>query len=267
MLKFLASIKTGAVRIPKLVRLLSEKQTDNHLIHFAPWLIHFAVIIILLGAFIKSFGGETDLFCFPDKDTAVPNPFADICSVHLKSFEIIYDDNGQIANWQSEIVMKRNGLAEVVGKTAVNHPIKSDGIKIYQSGYGYMHEMDLENTGKYETLNLPDDTPVQLSKNISVEISKTDSGYMLSKHEAGIYSGRFLMQPGTKIKVSPDITLTYKRTELYSVLKIKKDPGIPVVMAGFFLLCTGFFLLLIGKKQFLRKDKKNGLFGKAPPNN
>lgn len=187
--------------------------------------------------------------------------------VKLNDFNARFDRQGRPLDFTSDLSVIDNNK-EVLRKTIfVNNPLEYKGIKFYQSSYGLNGIIEIKGPdGKTE--NIP------IYRGGCATYSKT--GYMFHVQEffpdMHVLHG---MESNTFEATNPIIFLTthdqneqkevgwlqkgkpinwegYRlkliEAKEYTGLQIKKDPGIPIVYAGFLLLVVGVGMMFYVKK-------------------
>ena len=122
---------------------------------FGPHMVHFSIILIIIGALIGSFFGyrgyvnipEGEKICcvtVPSRETStrIHLPF----EIRCDSFSIDFYDTGAPKEYRSELTFIRDNKEFLKSPLIVNHPVTIDGITFYQASYGKM--------GGHITINL-----------------------------------------------------------------------------------------------------------------
>ncbi|MDQ7826716.1 MAG: cytochrome c biogenesis protein ResB [Candidatus Eremiobacteraeota bacterium] len=171
------------------------------------------------------------------------------------------DEKGRPLDYFSIVEVQKEGK-KVLGHTIrVNDPLEFEGVKFYQSDFGVL--------GFYLDVEGPDgvaqNVPVHLTMegapdmDLPIEVPGTDLSLFLHRYipdgqgaEVFLYE-HFVMDSYNKWVakgwVSKGTPLSYKGYRIsmgnqvcYSGLQYRKDPGVPLVWAGFFLMILGLAL-------------------------
>ena len=243
----------------------------------APILVHFSMIMVLLGTIIGSLFGfkaqeivpKTESFHIQNilnngQFTVIPNT-----SARINDFWITYTKNRTISQFYSDISVLNNQGNEVDRKTiAVNYPLIYKGVYYYQTDWnliGLRFQNSANEIIEYPLVNvLKNQNKVWLTwiaNNNSlnegvIAIIDNLEGYCSIYDEKGKFLGnvelnesRILNQP---IILSEIISSTG--------LQIKTDPGIPIIYLGFFFLMISTLISYITYSQIWIVQKNQKLF-------
>jgi cytochrome c biogenesis protein len=111
--------------------------------YFGVYLVHFSVLLILVGGIVGSFFGFEAFVTITEGDTAQivtlrktevakELPFG----VRCDKFVVDFYENGAPKEYRSDLAFILNGKVAMQGALLVNHPLSFMGITFYQSTYG-----------------------------------------------------------------------------------------------------------------------------------
>jgi len=223
-------------------KLLAQKGFLNLL---APHMLHLALIIVLVGAFLGSFGAKGKVLCYVGQEREVPKDVAADMFIEVNDFKTIYDQQGAVSNWVTDFNIYVADKKVKTGTTKVNHPLKYKGVVFYQSSYGYNHLIQVLGE-KEEAYAVPDGKVFKLD-DLFFNISNVENGALLKVYQGHEVIKSKILQPGDKISFSDKTTLEYLQLHTYTVLSVKKDPGTNIVMAGFLLMSMASALFWTGR--------------------
>jgi cytochrome c biogenesis protein len=241
----------------------------------APIIVHFSMILVLLGTIIGSLFGfkaqeivpKTENFHIQNllnngQFTVIPNT-----SARINDFWITYTKSRTISQFYSDISILNNQGNEVDRKTiSVNYPLVYKGVYYYQTDWNLigLRFQNLTNEFiEYPLVNiLSNQNKVWLTW-----IANTDSlnegivaiidnleGYCSIYSERGNFLGN--IELNESLTLAQPITLS----EIISStgLQIKTDPGIPIIYIGFFFLMLSTLISYITYSQIwiIQKNKK-----------
>ena len=171
-------------------------------------------------------------------------------TVALLRVDVARYPDGTISDWTSTVTL--DGAEREI---RVNHPLSSGSAKILQSGYGRAYDISLRLPGDAfpRDILLPQDAALPLTRDGSVELSLSPplDGLISEAMERGesmrsadiVLSGRGrVMQRATAFIGTPvgfgdtGISLTIKADRPYSVLLVRKAPGLWALWASLGIL-------------------------------
>jgi cytochrome c biogenesis protein len=264
--------------------------------YFGVYVIHTGVLVIILGAVIGSIlgfdgnvnipeGGSADRIELRGGKGVMELGFNVMCD----KFDVEFYDSGMPKLYKSDLSFLTDGQIQARGSLMVNHPLEFNGISFYQSSYGAVPgEAVLKITKKGEQLvrraRQGERFEIDGGK-AQVEILRIEGNLMRMGPavKVGITAGdkaisfwvfKFIdaieeQNPMISKQVpqfNPGLykpyvfTLEGIETSFYTGLKVTRDPGVPIVGAGAFLLVAGFLLTFFSSHQqvFVRVDSKHG---------
>ena len=241
----------------------------------APIIVHFSMILVLLGTIIGSLFGfkaqeivpKTETFHIQNilnngQLTIVPKT-----SARINDFWITYTKNKTISQFYSDISILDNQGNETNRKTiSVNYPLIYQGVYYYQTDWNLigLRFQNLDNEiVEYPLINILNNQNkvwlTWISNNSSlndgiVAIIDNLEGYCSVYNEIGQFLGNIELNETVNFK--RPITLL----EIISStgLQIKTDPGIPIIYLGFFFLMISTLISYITYSQIwiIQKNKK-----------
>lgn len=241
----------------------------------APIIVHFSMIVILLGTIFGSLFGFKAQEIVPKTEnfhiqnilnngqlTIIPNT-----SARINDFWITYNKNRLISQFYSDISILDNQGNETNRKTiAVNYPLVHNNIYYYQTDWnliGLRFQTLTNEIIEYPLLNLKNDqskvwiTWIATNKSLNegiIGLIDNLEGYCSIYTQAGTFLGNievnetfYLKQPLTLLEILSS-----------TGLQIKSDPGIPLIYSGFLLLMLSTLLSYISYSQIwiIQKDQK-----------
>jgi cytochrome c biogenesis protein len=243
----------------------------------APILVHFSMILVLLGTIIGSLFGfkaqesvaKTENFHIQNilnngQFNVVPK-----LSVRINDFWITYTKSKTVSQFYSDVSVLNTQGNETERKTiSVNYPLVHKGIYYYQTDWNLigLRFQDLNNEiTEYPLINILNNQGkvwlTWISNNNSltegiIAIVDNLEGYCSIYDETGQFLGN--VELNETVKFRQPITLL----EIISStgLQIKTDPGIPVIYLGFFLLMLSTLISYITYSQIWIIQKNQKLF-------
>lgn len=232
----------------------------------APIIVHFSMILILLGAVFGSLNGfkaqeivpKTETFHIQNvlsngQLTQIPN-----VSARVNDFWITYTKQTTVSQFYSDISILNVDGSEIERKTIfVNSPIKYEGVDYYQTDWnliGLRVQTNDETVSQYPLVSvlnnrskvwltwIPFDT--ELKTGVTILIDNLE-GYASVYNDAGTFLGNLELNETFNSNLPITLTDIISSTGL----QIKSDPGIPLIYAGFFLLMVSTLISYITYSQ------------------
>jgi cytochrome c biogenesis protein len=240
---------------------------------FGTVVAHLSFVVILLGFFLSATTGFKDTNFVVPVGSTVQVGHGTGFSVKAMSFNDAYYPDGSPSDYASDLILYKNGEQVDRQTIRVNHPLKRDGVSIYQSFFGEAAAMKVtDGTGK----TLYDDaTPLawtskdgthsigqfnMKAQGLAVYVVVPASG----KTDPNIRAGQVQVEVNQDETKDPDrtkdaiatqvldqgkpatiagMTYTFQRTRQFTGLTVAHDPGVPFVWVGSALLMIGFYLV------------------------
>lgn len=248
------------------------------------YVIHLSVLWIFFGALMGSLygfkgvmnileGETTDQIFIPRQRTMAALPF----SVRCNDFDVSFYENGIPKEFRSEVTILENDTPVLEASIRVNDPVTYRGVTLYQASYGAVLKKarvaftKSEESERFE-LELPfgealpfggTDRKVQM-----VDFTEDFSGFgpavaIATWKEGEQPSGSWILMKhpdfhGNRIQ-GYHVTVMDTEQGFYTGLQVKRDPGVPVVLAGFVLLLIALLstFYVPHKKFYVWAQKSN----------
>lgn len=235
-----------------------------------PIIVHASMLLILLGAV---WGAMTGFFAqelvtsgetFQVRNIFQAGPWAAAqlpqdWAVRVNRFWIDYTPAGDIDQFYSDLsVLDRSGTEVDRQTISVNHPLRHQGVTLYQADWGIgAVRVTLNNS---PVLQLPMKSidnqgarfwgtwvPTQPDLSAGVTLLAQDlQGSVLLYDEAGKLIATLRQGMATEVN---GVTLALVEVMGSTGLQIKADPGVPLVYAGFGLLMVGVIMSYVSHSQ------------------
>ena len=243
----------------------------------APILVHFSMILILLGTIIGSLFGfkaqeivpKTEQFHIQNILTSGQLTIIPETSVRINDFWINYNKSKTISQFYSDLSVLDSEGSEIERKTiAVNSPLIFNGLYYYQTDWnliGLRFQTENKENIEYPLINALNNqnnvwlTWISKNSNINnglIAIIDNVEGYCSIYDDSGIFLGN--LELNESVNFSDSLTLI----EIISStgLQIKTDLGIPIIYSGFFLLMLSTLISYITYSQVWIIEKQKQLF-------
>ena len=243
----------------------------------APILVHFSMILVLLGTIIGSLFGfkaqeivpKTESFHIQNilnngQLTVIPKT-----SARINDFWITYTKKRTVSQFYSDISILDFQGNETKRKTiSVNYPLIDNNVYFYQTDWnliGLRFQNEQNEIIEYPLINVLNNqnkawlTWIGNSKSLNegvIAIIDNLEGYCSVYDAKGKFLGNIELNETANFK--PPLTLV----EIISStgLQIKTDPGIPIIYIGFFFLMLSTLISYITYSQIWIIQKKQTLF-------
>lgn len=245
----------------------------------APIVVHFSMILILIGAIIGSISGfkaqeivpKTETFHIQNVLNNGQLTFIPKVSLRVNDFWITYTKQTTITQFYSDLSILNVDGNEIERKTIfVNSPAKYNGIDYYQTDWNLIglriKNKDL-SVYQYPLINLPNNPEKiwltwisnnqQLTDGFTVLINNLQ-GYCSVYNKVGEFIGN--LELNESLKTENSITLIDILSS--TGLQIKADPGILLIYLGFLFLMISTLISYITYSQiWIVQDKKKIFIG------
>ena len=243
----------------------------------APIIVHFSMILVLLGAIFGSISGFKAQEIVPKTETfhiqnilntgqisLIPN-----CSARVNDFWITYTKQSTVQQFYSDISILNVNGNEVDRQTIfVNSPARSNGINYYQTDWNLLGlRIQTNNSAilQYPLINLNPaqqkvwltwiPTTTTLDSGIIVLIDNLQ-GYCSIYNELGQFLGNLELNE----MFANNFPISLVDIISSTGLQIKTDPGIPIIYTGFFFLMVSTLISYITYSQIWIVQDKNKIF-------
>ena len=256
---------------------MGDSKKDNRLLarkgvfgRVGPILVHSGLIILLIGSAYGNFTRNSlEEYLIPNESIDLINDVSkEKFSLKLKNFNIQREDDGLPKQFTSNLEIYSNKSNETIRKqTEVNHPLRYEGLTIYQADWAISSIVLEIDKIKYQFALKPVPEIGNQIWGVLVELGEnTKKNYLLTiDNENGPvkifdiddFSEKdiYLNTKESKVNTS-DIKLI--KIIPSSGLIIKSDPSIPIIYCSFVLILIGASLSLIPTKRiWILKDNSS----------
>lgn len=243
----------------------------------APILVHFSMILVLLGTIMSSLFGfkaqeivpKTEQFHIQNiltsgQFTQIPNT-----SVRINDFWINYSKTKTISQFYSDLsVLDLEGNESIRKTISVNYPLIHKGLYYYQTDWnliGLRFQIDNNQILEYPLVNAFNNQNKVWLTWVSLNLSLTNGlivlidnleGYCSIYNEFGFFLGNLELNETFNFNGS----LTLLEIISSSGLQMKTDLGLPIIYGGFFLLMISTLISYITYSQIWIVKKEHQLF-------
>jgi cytochrome c biogenesis protein len=262
-----------------------------------PYVVHLALLVILTGALLGRFLGVEGQLTLREGETAQgftldhqerPLGF----KAHLDHFQVLYYPDGTPREFRSDLTLTKPGKAPEHAVCRVNEPVSFGDYTFYQSSYGHVLRLEVREGNNSQVVEAPVGQTVQLpGDKVRFQVLEYQPDLVMPGGNQEMHLG-----PAARLAYWEDgghprlIVILQNRPEMadeqpgparfylkggttfFSVLQVKRDPGVWWVYAGFLLLLPGFYLAFLRPAErwalVLQRNQKEAwearLLGAAP---
>lgn len=224
----------------------------------APHVLHIGLLVIILGAFLTTFGTTGQLSLGPGQSHALPTEISKRTGpgiITVEDFVTEYDDRGARSNWITTFDLAMEGKPVIENETTrVNSPFQHRGLSIYQMAYSDHHIVEMSGNSELEgTYALPENQRFPVGDETFRFIPMTADVALLMVYDRNDQETlQKAMSAGTTHQFADGSTLAYVEPYSYTVLQFKYNMATPLVFLGFIIASLASFMLLTGRYQEVR---------------
>jgi len=232
----------------------------NRWAYLSVYIVHLSVVIVIIGALIGAIWGYRGNMAIIEGQTSnIVQPFRKKepiflnFFVKLNKFNLELYPDGTPKEYVSNVTII-DGNKTLNSLIKVNAPLKYKGLSFYQANYDTIPEFKIKvkYNGKEEFHTLSSLFPVIINNRYTITLKGFGQAHGLIYAKIIFYDPETNKQiPGIIIKGFPHFRIPIDKGMLQIILEgvekisyisgfqVKKDPGIPIVYAGFILIMLG----------------------------
>jgi len=251
---------------------------------FGTVVAHLSFVLILVGFAVSATTGFKDNSVTIAVGSTVQVGHGTGLSIKANAFNDAYYENGSASDYASELVLYKNGAKVLAETIRVNHPMRYDGVSIYQSYFGTAAAMLVKDAAGKTVYQ--DSVPLQWQSNdgkhsigefamksqgIGVLVIEAASG----ENDPAIKAGQVQLEIDKDGQKNPlativvdqgkpttigGLTYTFERPRQFTGLSVARDSGATFVWLGSALLVIGLYMVFFFplRRVWVRVRKTSG---------
>jgi cytochrome c biogenesis protein len=241
-------------------------------------ILHLSILLIVIGALISATTSHEEYIELGVGDSVqlAEEQFAKL-KLTAKDFKVEYYDNHQPKQYISKLLLTTKTGDGVQKELSVNHPLKIDGVKIYQQNYGYLVNGQIIIDGKPATFKLRNGKEVALDEEENLRLRllfipdfDEETQSLLTKSPM-LHNPRLVgaVMRGDEVIAAQALAVgetreikgypvTFSGHSYFTGLQVKRDNGTVVVFSGFAIMLLGFAIRYLPNKNLVRGKNING---------
>ena len=267
------------------------EETDNGLCIFAEkgrwtragvYVIHFSVVLLLIGGLIGSIFGFKGFVNIPEGKTIDNIRLYNTgkaqklnFKIRCDNFNIKFYDSGAPSEYRSTLTILEQGKSVLTRNIIVNHPLRYKGINIFQSNYGELPPREITLNFKDRATGMSHKKKVSVGQQFDIPgdmgqfvIKGHRDSYGFRGHNLGkTFMGILTPNNGSPVHVilpvrfpffddrirNDDLIISVEDYDhsYYTGLQVTRDPGVLVVYSGFVIMIIGCFITFFVSYQRL----------------
>ena len=267
------------------------EETDNGLCIFAEkgrwtragvYVIHFSVVLLLIGGLIGSIFGFKGFVNIPEGKTIDNIRLYNTgkaqklnFKIRCDNFNIKFYDSGAPSEYRSTLTILEQGKSVLTRNIIVNHPLRYKGINIFQSSYGELPPREITLNFKDRATGMSHKKKVSVGQQFDIPgdmgqfvIKGHRDSYGFRGHNLGkTFMGILTPNNGSLVHVilpvrfpffddrirNDDLIISVEDYDhsYYTGLQVTRDPGVLVVYSGFVIMIIGCFITFFVSHQRL----------------
>lgn len=210
-------------------------------------LLHLAMVFVIAGSVVGAVWGQ-DLY------VEVPAPGQSELSkqgfpfdIKVKKFTIDQHEDGTPKQYTSLIEVSSANEKKLEKAVSVNNPLNYQGVKIYQTSYGYQLQGAVRDEKHTFNFNIEEGERILLGGPAQLELEVRWPRYVV--YSNGMPFSMGIAELREPINLMENQVVFSNRTA-YTGLHVKKDPGLPLIWLGFSL-----FLLALPVRLYIKPNQ------------
>lgn len=230
--------------------------------------LHLGIVLVLVGGLIYATSGQNERIHMLAGDQVDMSKVLDIrhpFTLQLDEFRIEFNEDGSPSQYISQVKVLEQGHVTDQMEISVNYPLNYHGVKAYQTSFGYVVQaayVDKNSVEQSERFFEGEwlqpggtDRRVKIFKYIpnfnpaygmhTVTLRPDNPHIIISVYENDELLGIGAAKLNEPTEIDENIFVTFTGVEPYTILEVKSDPGLPLVLIGGVALMLGVCLAIL----------------------
>lgn len=217
-----------------------------------PWavlgspLLHLAMVLVIAGSVVGGAWSHSQFYQVEVPGQAKLTRDGFPFDLNVKKFTVDTYEDGTARQYTSlvEVISANQGKLEKA--VSVNKPLHYEGTKVYQTSFGYYLQGAVRQENRSFDFKVEEGEKIFLGGPAQLELGVEWPRYFIFSRGLPFTMG--IAELGEPIKLL-DMEVVFTDRTTYTGLDVKKDPGLPLIWAGFILFLMALPLRLYVRPQ------------------
>lgn len=204
-------------------------------------LLHLALVLIIVGSVVGGLWGHRGYYEVEVPGTLKLTQDGFPFDLQVKKFNVETYQDGSPKQYTSWLEVLTNNRPVIQRAISVNHPLNYQGVKVYQTSYGYILQGAVRDGQHSFDFKVQEGQRIFIGGPTKLELEVQWPRYLV--YSEGVPYTMGIAQLNEPVKLlNAEIVFTNRIP--YTGLQVKTDPGLPIIWLGFILLLVGLVLRL-----------------------
>lgn len=215
--------------------------------HWGSPLLHLAMVLVIVGSVVGGIWGQEKYVQVEVPGEAKLSQEGFPFDLRVKKFHMDTYQDGSPKQYNSLLQVISANESKLEKAVSVNHPLDYQGVKVYQTSYGYFLQGAVREERRSFDFKLQEGERIFLGGPGQFELEVQWPRYYVYSNGVPFTMG--IAELGEPIKLlNIEVVLTDRSP--YTGLQVKKDPGLPFIWLGF-----GLFLVALPLRFYIKSNQ------------
>ncbi|MEG6522211.1 cytochrome c biogenesis protein ResB [Desulfotomaculum sp. 1211_IL3151] len=210
-------------------------------------LLHLAMVFVIAGGVAGAVWGQELYVKVPVPGRSELSKQGFPFDINVKKFTIDQHEDGTPKQYTSLIEVSLANEKKLEKAVSVNNPLHYQGVKIYQTSYGYQLQGAIRDEKHTFNFNIEEGERILLGGPARLELEVRWPRYVVYSNGMPFSMGIAELQEPIHLMESQ---VVFTNRIAYTGLRVKKDPGLPLIWLGFIL-----FLLALPVRLYVKPNQ------------